>query len=145
MVTVAGYHDFYREKLGSYADELRDIAARVEAARVLVAVDDGEVLGTVTYVGDEGSAFAQSQRSDEAGIRMLSVSPERQRRGVGRALSSACIELARREGKHAVVLHADEIMAASQQLYESLGFVRDPSRDFHPDGWTELWAYVLAL
>jgi len=143
--TVAGYRDFYRERLGSYAEDLADIAGRADGARVLVAVEGGAILGTVTYVGDVRSAFAQYLRSGEAGIRMLSVSPQHQQRGAGRALSVACIELARSEGKRAVSLHADELMAVSQRLYESLGFVRDPGRDFQPDGWTKLLAFVLEL
>jgi ribosomal protein S18 acetylase RimI-like enzyme len=144
-VSVEGYREGYRERLGSYETPLRDIAARAAGDVVLVAVEDGEILGTVTYVPDTSSPFAQEQRDGEASIRMLSVAPKHKRRGVGRALSMSCVERARAEGKHAIVLHADRIMEASRRLYESLGFVRDPSRDFRPDDQTFLLCYVLAL
>ncbi len=145
-VAVEGYREFYREALGSYADRLRDVRARAEGATVLVAVTGvGEIAGVVTYVSDPTSPFAQHQETDEASIRMLSVAPKHKRRGIGRALSEECIVHARKDGKRAVVLHADEIMNAARALYESLGFVRDPARDFRPDDETNLVCYVLAL
>ena len=144
-VTVDGYRSFYREELGDYAERLRDVDSRARDAVVLVAVDDGEVLGTVTYVPDTGSAFAQKQQEGEASIRMLAVSPQHQNRGIGRMLSVACIARARADGKRAVVLHADEAMNVSRRLYERLGFRRDPSRDWRPDEQTLLVCYVLDL
>jgi ribosomal protein S18 acetylase RimI-like enzyme len=76
---------------------------------------------------------------------MLSVAPTHKRRGIGRALSLACVERARQEGKRALVLHADEIQEASQRLYESIGFVRDPARDFQIDRLTFVICYVREL
>jgi ribosomal protein S18 acetylase RimI-like enzyme len=143
-VTVDGYRDFYRE-LGSYAELLRDVQARAREAAVLVAVDEGAILGTVTYVPDSRSAYAQHQRDGEGSIRMLSVSPKHMGRGVGRALSERCIERARDEGKRRIMLHADETMKVARHLYETLGFRRDPSRDFAPDEETALLCYVLDL
>ena len=142
---VAGYAAFYGADLGSYEERLRDVAARAAGATVLVAIDDGEVVGTVTYVRDISSPFAVRQRDDEASIRMLAVRPSHARGGVGRALSVACVERARADGKRAVSLHADEVMDASKRLYESLGFRRDPSRDYRPDEVTFLLCYVRDL
>ncbi|MCA1833255.1 MAG: GNAT family N-acetyltransferase [Actinomycetota bacterium] len=144
-IAVEGYRDFYRDRFGDYEGRLRDIAARAAAAHVLVAIDNGEVVGTVTYVSDPRSDFAQHAEPHEASIRMLSVAPAHKRRGIGKALSVACIERARAEGKRRIVLHADEIMQASRALYESLGFRRDPARDFEPDDETMLLCYVLEL
>lgn len=144
-VAVEGYAEFYREALGYYAGHLRDVAARAAGAVVLVAVEDGEVLGTVSYVPDASSPFAQHQSDGEASIRMLAVGPKHKRRGIGTALSQACIDRARSEGKRAIVLHADEIMGTSRRLYERLGFRRDPGRDFAPDDETFLVCYVLDL
>lgn len=144
-VAVETYREFYRAALGSYEEHLRDAAARAKAGMLLVAVVDGRVLGSVSYVPDAASDLAtRSQKPDEASIRMLSIAPEAKRRGIGRALSQACIARARAEGKRRVVLHADEIMTAARELYESLGFKRDPDRDFSPDQ-TWLVCYVLDL
>lgn len=144
-VTVEGYRDFYRERLGSYVEQLRDVEARTRDGIVFVAVEDDEILGTVTYVPDPNSPYAQNQQDDEASIRMLSVTPKHMRRGVGRALSVWCIERARAEGKKSLSLHADDTMTASRRLYETLGFSRDPSRDYRPDAETNLICYVLEL
>lgn len=142
---VEGYAGFYGPDLGPYEVLLRDVAGRAGAGAVLVAIDGAEVVGTVTYIGDASSAFAAHQRDDEASVRMLSVKPSHAKRGIGRALSVACIERARRDGKRAVSLHADEVMAVSQRLYESLGFRRDPERDHQADDGTVLLCYVLDL
>jgi ribosomal protein S18 acetylase RimI-like enzyme len=144
-VTVAAWRDLYGEDLGNYADHLRDIDSRAKDAVVLVALEGDEIIGTVTYVPGLSSPFAVHLKDGEAMIRMLSVAPAHKRRGVGRALSLACVERARAEGSSAIVLHADEIMDASQRLYESIGFRRDPARDFHPDDQTFVICYVLDL
>jgi len=144
-VAFAAYEEFYADDLGYYADRLRDIASRSKDATVLIAIEGGEIVGTVTYVSDAGSASAVDMRDGEAMIRMLSVAPAHKRRGIGRALSVACIERARADGKRALALHADEIMEASQRLYASLGFRREPSRDFRPDDQTFGLCYVLDL
>jgi ribosomal protein S18 acetylase RimI-like enzyme len=144
-VSVAGYREFYGVSLGSYEDQLRNVVARAAWATILVAVAGGRVLGTVSYVGDAGSELAtRFQMLDEGSIRMLAVAPDCRRRGIGRALSEACITRARAEGKRRVVLHADETMTAARDLYEGLGFKRDPGRDFTPDV-TWLVCYVLDL
>ncbi len=135
-VAVAGYADYYGDDLGDYADRLRDVVSRTKDAVLLVAIEVDEIVGTVTYVGDSASSSAVELGDDEAMIRMLSVAPEHKRRGVGRRLSSACVERARAEGKRRVVLHADERMDASQRLYKGLGFRRAPERDFRPDDQT---------
>jgi ribosomal protein S18 acetylase RimI-like enzyme len=142
---VAGYAAHYGADLGYYEERLRDVAGRADGATVLVAIDGGEVVGTVTYVRDATSPSASHQHDDEASIRMLAVKPSHARRGIGRALSAACIDRARADGKGAVSLHADEVMQASQRLYQSLGFHRDPSRDYRPDEITFLRCYVLDL
>jgi len=144
-VAVAAYGEFYGANLGSYGGHLRDVATRARGAVVMVAIDEGHVVGTVTYVPEASSPYAEGLRPGEVGIRMLAVAPGHKRRGVGRALSLACVERARGEGRSAVVLHADQIMDASQQLYRSLGFRREPTRDFRPDEVTFLVCYVLEL
>jgi ribosomal protein S18 acetylase RimI-like enzyme len=144
-VTVAAYAAAYQDALGYYAAHLADVAGRARDATVLVALNDHQLAATVTYVADARSALAEGQQPDEASIRMLAVAPTHRRRGIGRALTQACLDRARQDGKRRVVLHADEVMQASRQLYEGMGFQRDPSRDFAPDDETWLVAYVLDL
>jgi ribosomal protein S18 acetylase RimI-like enzyme len=128
-----------------YSGALRDVATRAEVVPVLVAAEPGgRLLGTVTYVPGPGP-YAETERPDEAGFRMLAVAPWAQGRGVGRALVEQCIARARAEGKAAIAIVTRPSMHAAHRLYESLGFARDPSGDFEfePDEW--LWGYRLAL
>jgi ribosomal protein S18 acetylase RimI-like enzyme len=134
-LTVAAYTaiDAAVVEEDGYAGELRDVAGRVAEAEVLVAVDDaGKVLGGVTYVPGPGSAWAEFSEPDGAGIRMLAVAPEAQGRGIGEALSRACIDRARTSGRGQIVLHSTDRMTAAHRLYERLGFARDVSLDWEP-------------
>ncbi|HEY6696740.1 MAG TPA: GNAT family N-acetyltransferase [Acidimicrobiales bacterium] len=116
-----------------YVGELRDVAGRVADAEVLVAVDDaGMVLGGVTYVPGPDSPWAEFSEPQGAGIRMLAVAPASQGRGVGAALSRACVDRARATGRSQIVLHSTDRMTAAHRLYERLGFARDASLDWEP-------------
>lgn len=132
-LTVAAYAGVHPEgDLVEYAAELRDVASRVAVDVVLVVVDGGELLGGVTYVPGPGSPSAEFSDADAAGIRMLAVAPDAQRRGVGEALTRACIDRAQAAGRAQVVLHSTDDMATAHRLYERLGFRRDPTRDWEP-------------
>jgi GNAT superfamily N-acetyltransferase len=132
--------------LGEYEDELRAVEWRATVADVLVAVDDdGKLLGGVTYVGDQASPAAEFGEPAAAGIRMLAVSPAAQGRGVGEALSRACVERARAAGKARVRLHSATWMTTAHRLYERLGFERDPAEDWTPRPGVDLLAYRLDL
>ncbi|MFI5041599.1 MAG: GNAT family N-acetyltransferase [Acidimicrobiales bacterium] len=131
--------------LGSYADELADVATRAAVADVLVAVDDGLLLGGVTFVPGPDNAYAEELREGEVGIRMLAVAPDVQGRGIGRALSVACIERARSVGAVRVALHSTPWMGTAHRLYESLGFVRTPERDLRVSPELVLMSFVLSL
>jgi ribosomal protein S18 acetylase RimI-like enzyme len=123
---------------------LRGGRARARAATLLVAVDDGEVVGTVTYVR-HGERYAEVSRPGEAEFRMLGVAPGAQGRGIGRALVQACIDRASAEGCTALVMCTDVHMETAQGLYERLGFRRAPERDWVPTDIITLIGYELAL
>ena len=53
----------------------------------------------------------------------LYVIPEERRRGLGRALMTAAIELARAQGADWMDLGTEETDTAARALYESLGFI----------------------
>ncbi|WP_149829378.1 GNAT family N-acetyltransferase [Streptomyces tailanensis] len=117
-----------------YLGELRDVAKRAAAAEVLVAVEveDGRALGGVTFV-PAGGPMADIARAGEAEIRMLAVAPEARGRGTGEALVRACVERARAvDGCVGIVLSTQRAMHAAHRIYERLGFVRTPERDWAP-------------
>ncbi|CAM5299963.1 GNAT family N-acetyltransferase [Streptomyces chartreusis] len=115
-----------------YLGELRDVAKRAAAAEVLVAVADGRLLGGVTFV-PSGGVMADIARSGEAEIRMLAVDRAGRGRGAGEALVRACVDRARAtEGCVRIVLSTQRTMHGAHRIYERLGFVRTPERDWNP-------------
>lgn len=116
----------------AYLGELRDVAKRAAAAEVLVAVEDGRVVGGVTFV-PAGGAMADIAGAGEAEIRMLAVDRAARGRGIGEALVRACVERSRAiEGCVRVVLSTQRSMHTAHRIYERLGFTRTPARDWNP-------------
>ena len=103
------------------------------------------MLGGVAYVPEPGAPYAESERGNEAGFRMLAVDPSVGGRGIGRALAVACIERARAAGRSGVAILTRPSRPVAHGLYTSLGFERDPSRDleYEPGRW--LWSFVLTF
>jgi ribosomal protein S18 acetylase RimI-like enzyme len=115
-----------------YLGELKDVAMRAAAAEVLVALENGRLLGGVTFVRS-GGPMADIAGPGEAEIRMLAVAREARGRGAGEALVRACVDRARAtEGCTAVVLSTQRTMRSAHRIYERLGFVRTPGRDWNP-------------
>jgi ribosomal protein S18 acetylase RimI-like enzyme len=130
----------------AYEDELRDVAGRAETCLVLVAVDDhARIHGAVTYVPGPGTPWSETERDGEAGFRALAVDPASRGRGIGRALATGCLERARQDGRRGVAILTRPSMTAAHRLYESLGFVRDRSRDWEFERGEWLWSYVLTF
>jgi len=135
-----------------YAAVLRDVAGRAGAAEIIAALDgDDVVLGGVTFV-PRGGPMADIAGDGEAEIRMLGVAPDAQGRGAGSALMRECLERAARDGggdgaprTRRVVLSTQTVAHGSHRLYERLGFVRDPARDWTPVPGVDLLCYVLEL
>jgi ribosomal protein S18 acetylase RimI-like enzyme len=128
-----------------YAPELLDAAGRSREAVLLVAEEDGQVVGTATYVPDGGPLAELSSAPGDAEFRMLAVDPAARGRGVAETLVRAMIERARTAGKQRMVLSSSRHMLAAHRLYERLGFVRAPELDWSPIPEINLVAYVLPL
>ncbi|MFD7444223.1 GNAT family N-acetyltransferase [Streptomyces sp. NPDC059909] len=130
-----------------YLHVLRDVAARAADAEVLVAASaEGQVLGGVTYVAS-GGPWADIARAGEAEFRMLDVAREGRGRGAGEALVRACVDRARAtDGCVRLVLSTQRTMHTAHRIYERLGFVRTPERDWEPiPGMLPLLTYALEL
>lgn len=140
-VAVAAYRSI-DANLGGYEARLRDVAARARHGTVLVAVADGRVIGTATYVGDAASPLAESDDPDDAGLRMLAVSPDAMGRGAGTALVAEAIERARRDGRGRLVLLSRPTMKAAHAIYDRLGFERATELD---ETWDDVTLHGFAL
>jgi ribosomal protein S18 acetylase RimI-like enzyme len=118
-----------------YLEHIADVRGRADRTIVLVAVDDGRILGSATLelerrIDHDDPPLAP----DEAHIRMLGVHPESRGRGVATALMAACFDRARRAGRTRMTLHTTLRMAMAQAMYERMGFERRADRVF-PDGF----------
>lgn len=146
-LTVAAYEaDGQLKGEHGYGTVLADVATRAESGEVLVAEDaTGSVLGSVTFVLP-GTRYAELSRPGEAEFRMLAVDPAAQGRGAGAALVRACLDRATERGCSAVVICVRRGMVeTAQRLYERMGFVRTPEKDWSPVAGVELLALRLEL
>lgn len=140
-VTALAYREFVvtgDADWEEYLVRIADVASRARTAVVMVAVEDGRVLGSATLELDRRIDDDDPPLSpDEAHIRMLGVHPDARGRGVAGALVDACLHRARAEGKTWVTLHTTQRMKAAQRMYERMGFERLADRVF-PDGFVLL-------
>jgi ribosomal protein S18 acetylase RimI-like enzyme len=150
-VTALAYREFAPRRSDDWEDYLRriaDVGDRAERTTVLVAVEGGSILGTLTLELTDRTEAGHEREDDplppeEAHIRMLGVHPDARGRGIGRALMDASLRHARDAGKTLLTLNTTERMRAAQAMYESMGFTREPDRVFD-DGFV-LLSYSLAL
>jgi GNAT superfamily N-acetyltransferase len=136
--------DGFLDAADDYTEELTDAAGRARRAEVWVAVEDGQLLGTVTFC-PVGSAYREVGRDDEGEFRMLAVSPSARGRGVGRALVEHCLGRARELGYAGLRMSSMDRMTSAHRVYERLGFVRAPQDDWSPVPGVNLLAYSAPL
>jgi len=127
-----------------YERHLADVAGRAGDSEVVVAVEDGTILGTVTFCPN-GSSSAEISSPGEGEFRMLGVAPTARGRGIGAGLTEYCIDRSRALGYQAVLLSSAPKMRTAHRLYERRGFVRIPDRDWSPNAQVDLLAYRLEL
>jgi ribosomal protein S18 acetylase RimI-like enzyme len=140
-----------RAAFAQYAGEYEDWPSFVEGigrmaglsanADVLVAEQDGVIVGAVAHVGPGGPRAAFFPPSWSV-IRMLVVDPRHRGQGAGRALVAGCLRLARDAAAPVVGLHTSPVMASALRMYEAIGFVRDS--DLAPIRGVPYGRYVLA-
>jgi ribosomal protein S18 acetylase RimI-like enzyme len=127
-VTALAYEDYAVGREGwweEYMGRIVDVSARAERTTVLVAVEDGAIVGTATIeLDDRIEPDRDPLPSDVAEVRMLGVDPTARRSGLGRALMCASEDLARAAGRTHMILHTNEDMTAARRLYDRLGYRR---------------------
>jgi GNAT superfamily N-acetyltransferase len=125
---------------------VREVADRATRTVVLAAVEDGRVVGSATIemfdvIGDDDRELPPGW----AFLRMVGVHPDVQGKGVGKALIQEVIGRAAAAGKKTIGLRTGPHMRVAHRLYESLGFVREPSLDYKLDDESSLLGYRLDL
>ncbi|MGZ8745386.1 MAG: GNAT family N-acetyltransferase [Nocardioides sp.] len=134
----------YIDAADGYVLELADTPRRAREAEVWVAVEDGQVLGSVTFC-PVGSAFREIAREDEGEFRMLAVSSSARGRGLGRDLVALCLGRSRELGYAGIRMSTMDRMTSAHSVYEQLGFSRAPEDDWSPVPGVMLLAYAASL
>jgi ribosomal protein S18 acetylase RimI-like enzyme len=151
QVAAEAYREFVRpgdDDWERYLLRIADVASRADRTTILVAVDDGRVVGSLTLeidgrVRDDEDEEQRPLEPWEAHIRMLGVDPAERARGVARALMAESEARARAAGKTFMTLNTTHRMKAAQAMYERLGYERTPDIVF-PD-WFVLLGYTKQL
>jgi GNAT superfamily N-acetyltransferase len=97
---------------------LRRILADPEQGQLLVAREDGEVLGMVSLLWTVSTALGDPV----AWLEDMVVDPELRGRGLGKGLLNAAIALCRDRGIQRITLLTDGDNIPAQTLYRSCGF-----------------------
>jgi GNAT superfamily N-acetyltransferase len=122
LAAFAQYQGVYSD----WGDLMRGVgamAALAEHAEVLVADVDGAVAGAVAYFGPGTTPRADFFEPEWPIIRMLVVDPAARGTGIGRQLTEACIDCARRDGARLIALHTSPAMEVALAMYLKMGFV----------------------
>jgi GNAT superfamily N-acetyltransferase len=119
-----------------------NVASLADKAELLIAEKEGSIVGCVLYVSP-GREREDIYDSTWSIIRALSVHPGARGEGIGRQLSEACIERARRDGAKVVGLHTSPVMTVALPMYLRLGFVH--YRDIPDRNGLPYAVYTLAL
>ncbi len=136
--------DGYVSPEDGYVTELGDVAARAAAAQVLVAIHDEQVAGSLT-IAEPGTPYAEIALPGELEFRMLAVAKRARGLGAGTALVRAVIEQARAAGYSAIALTTMATMVDAHRIYERLGFVAVPERNWSTHDGLQLHVMRLAL
>lgn len=99
------------------------IAELAKAGEIIVAENDGQIIGAVAYVGPKQP---KAEFFDPAWpvIRMLVVDPRARGKGTGRQLTEECIRRAERDQSPVIALHTTPIMTVALPMYLRMGFTR---------------------
>jgi len=76
-------------------------------------------------------------------IRFVSVDPEYEGKGIGKQLTSRCIQTAKDNNEQTIALHTSEMMDKARHIYESLGF--KILKEIAPRLGKKYWLYTLDL
>ncbi len=134
----------------SYRASIVDVAGRAAEHQVWVAVDGatGALLGTVS-TPRAGGVMTDLAQPGEMDFRLLAVSPDARRRGLGEVLSRHVLLLGRLRRVSQVVMNSGPEMVGAHKLYAHIGFDRlldrEPEITFPNGNTLKLLSFGYAL
>ena len=102
---------------------LSKTSALSASGEIIVAELQSKLAGAVAYFGPNSQKAAFFDQRWPI-IRMLVVDPAFRGKGIGQALSDACIARARRDGSPTIALHTSPIMSVALPMYLKMGFAK---------------------
>jgi predicted N-acetyltransferase YhbS len=119
--------------------QLRDVAGKRAIARVLVAEQGGEVVGTVA-LWPPGAPGSEAWTPNTADLRHLAIAVKCQGQGLSKPLLDAIEAGAWESGVDAICLHTRRGATGVSSIYARRGFVRHPEGDIaRPEVYLEAW------
>ena len=120
----------------NYYKMLANIGSFTEnkSTKLIVAVSSNKkIVGGVVYFGDlkyYGSGGTVTQEKNARGFRLLAVDLNTRGKGIGKLLTKKCIQIAKEEKQHQLIIHSTKAMQIAWKMYEKLGFKRSLDLDF---------------
>jgi ribosomal protein S18 acetylase RimI-like enzyme len=93
----------------------------IDQSTCIVCVADNEHIVGMAFLVPSGNP-TDIYLKEWSYIRFVSVDPEFAGQGMGRKLTTMCIDYAKQNGEKTIALHTSEMMDKAQHIYESLGF-----------------------
>ena len=128
VLAVSAYRQYFQslsiKNWNIMQTSLSDVSKIADRGQLIVAQSDRELVGSVVYF-TPGTSNSRLFEPEWASIRMLAVSPNYRRQGIGQQLSQECIDRARKDKAEVIALHTSELMTGAMKMYEKLGFERD--------------------
>lgn len=124
-ISVAAYQEYANYlTVGNWQkmqQSLSNVSLTAKTADFIVAKLEDDVVGAVAYypLGRSNPKFFQSSW---ASLRLLAVAPNYRGKGIGRLLTQAGIERAKKDNAAGIGLYTSELMTTAQKMYGKLGF-----------------------
>lgn len=123
-----------------FAQDIANVHGRLSNGEIVVAENDGRIVGTVTVFRDWRGA-----QPGTMALRMLAVPPQERHLGVGSSLMNWAIQEARDSDKERVILTAMQVMEGLRDMIDRMGFQRAPELDHEPAPGVRAEGYSLKL
>lgn len=114
---------------------------------LVAAAPDQTIAGAVVYFGDMqyyGSGGTATHEKNAGGFRLLAVDPRTRGQGIGKLLTTACIQKAKEQHLRQLIIHTTMAMQPAWKMYEQLGFTRSEDLDF-AQGELQVFGFRLML
>lgn len=108
--------------------------------KILLGVTTTKQVVGMIILGNDLNPYRQVAEADEAEMQLLAVLPAYRKRGVGDRLCKTFETEAQKSGFQKAVLSTQSTMKAAHKLYEKLGYLRNPSRDWIRNN-RQFWVY----